>query len=592
MTILRWRACLLLLMVLAVTACQPGRLTATPPAPVATAEAGVTPVATNAAPTAAPTEGVDGPAYALALRAALAACESAGRDQVCYGAGDVTLTAQPGATLPAFAQPGDVVDLADVAGLRLGGGDAWGLAVLRLQAGLDDPAQNLTVVAMGAAEITGLTTVVDDAAFEWGIAAGDLTDLATAATPAPQTPSDLPAPSALEPLQSLTFTNQPAADDAAPSGLFLLSPWEGDMAAVEINGAAIALGSMAFIQTEPGGAITVGMFEGGSLVTVGEATFSVPAGAQSTLPAAAPAPAGDVTGLDPRAAAIANAVAQYGLEPSDPRADAISQAVAQYGQATDPRADAISAAVAQYGQNVARYYVQQYRRAIRRCTSPANARYVYNVLYWDNKLDTVRDTPELAAVLGANGLAALLDGARRCLSFELDFSSTVTVTSAKVSYVVEVKAEAVKLQYANTGFLAQAEDGVITHVRFEVMGDEGGCPSTNVVHDGTLQITGGFLKVYYNELEVQLNFWPDVEPEQVVYSCPNAPLPLLFPWFSVFAQAHMEEFFDGVFRFYDWTVSENEHFAETIYDTDVPMDELSGHVTTYMVLVHTPQAAP
>ena len=50
--------------------------------------------------------------------------------------------------------------------------------------------------------------------------------------------------------------------------------------------------------------------------------------------------------------------------------------------------------------------------------------------------------------------------------------------------------------------------------------------------------------------------------------------------------------FDGIFRFYDWQVSEREHFAETIYDTDVPMDELSGHVTTYMVLVHTPQAAP
>jgi hypothetical protein len=215
------------------------------------------------------------------------------------------------------------------------------------------------------------------------------------------------------------------------------------------------------------------------------------------------------------------------------------------------------------------------------------------VLYWDNLLDTVRDTPELDAVLGPNGLAALEAGAARCLSFELDFSSTVEVTS-KVSYVVEVKAEGVKLQYAQTGFLARADDGVIQHVRYEVIGDEASCPSSNVVADGTLQIVGGFLRVYYNELEVLLDFRPNVEPEHVQYNCAGTIIDLAFPWFPVFGQAHMEEFLpdQGFYRFYDWDVSEREHFAETIYDSTVPMDVAEGHVTTYMVLVHTPQAGP
>ena len=589
MSRIRWTNLILLGLLLALTACQPGGPTATPAAATQAPDEAAAPTATPAAlPDAV------GPLYAAQLRAALEVCAGVARNEVCLGQGAVTLTAADGAAAPALAQPGDRADLAQVTGLSLGGGEDWGIAVLSLAGGLDDPDQNLTVVAMGPAEITDLVTVLPEDGFAWTFGAPD--DPANVDPETPVALDDLPAITEVEPLQRLTLSSGPASD--VPSGLFLMSPWEGDMAAVQINGAAIALGSMAFIQTEPGGAITVGMFEGGSLVTVGEATFSVPAGAQATFGPtvdAAAAPAGNVTVLDPRADAIARAVAQSGLPERDPRAEAISAAVEQYGQASDPRADAISDAVAQYSLDVARYYVQKYRQSIRRCTDPARAnaaRYVYNVLYWDNVLDSIYDTPEFQAVLGQNGFAQLQDGARRCLRFELDFSSTVQVTSAKVSYVSEVKAEAVKLQFVNTGFLERADDGVLSHVRYEVTGEEGGCPSSEVAEDGTLLIAGGFVRVYQNVVEILLDLNPQVPFEKLVLNCAGTILDLPFPWAPVFGKAHEEEFIEGLYRFYDWNVSGREHFAEVIYETPVPMDAAEGLVTTYMVLVHTPQAAP
>ena len=69
------------------------------------------------------------------------------------------------------------------------------------------------------------------------------------------------------------------------------------------------------------------------------------------------APVNPTPGMDPRAEAIAHAVAQYGKDnptPVDPRAEAVAHAVAQYGKDVpfDPRADAISRAVEQYGKEL------------------------------------------------------------------------------------------------------------------------------------------------------------------------------------------------------------------------------------------------
>jgi len=440
---------MLLTLCLLLAACTPSGAVATTPAPVATQPGGdATPAPTAAADASAtPAENAAAPAWATALNAALEACAGVGLDQLCYGQGAVSLTPADGAVAPALAQPGETVDLADVTGVSLGGGEAWGLAVLGLSAGIDTPGQVTLLVVMGPGEITGLTASVSDDSFAWTFAEADDTEARTSADgqPAPVDLAELPPPGEVEPAQSLSFISE-AAEDDAPSGLLLMSPWEGDMATVQINGATIALGSTAFIQAESGGPLTVAMFEGGALVTAGETSVAVPPGAQASLAQADGAVAAggepEINILDPRAEAVAHAVAQYVIA-TDPRAEAVAAAVDQYEVAVDPRAEAVAAAVDQYGLYVARYYAQKYRRAINKCTDPANpqARYVYNVMYWDTLLHDAVDARDLTAALGANGLSVLTAGAQRCLRFEIDFDSTAEFTSDEVQYGVEVKAE-------------------------------------------------------------------------------------------------------------------------------------------------------
>jgi len=103
-------------------------------------------------------QGGDCPAIVdAALQTAANACTALSRNQACYG--NVMLQAEPqaGASFT-FEQTGDMVNLVDVASLSLSAmsEDAWGVALMLLQANLPDtvPGQNVTMVLFGEVDIT------------------------------------------------------------------------------------------------------------------------------------------------------------------------------------------------------------------------------------------------------------------------------------------------------------------------------------------------------------------------------------------------------------------------------------------------------
>ncbi len=579
-----------LVLALAMVACQLGGAdaTATPPAatPAAT-QAGASPTQSvgDPAPTALPDELADAPAYVASLRAALEACPAIPRDHVCFGGGELTLTPRSGAAAQPFAQPGDLADLAQVEALSLGGDPAnWGLAVLSLEAGLAAEDQNLTLVALGPADLSFLAVALDDEGFEWTITADDGTE---------PDPADLPDPAAFEPLQRLSLLSGEPAGEGYPAGLLLWTPWEGGAATFELNGAVIQLGSTAFAQANPAQGLTLAVLEGAAAVTAGGTAGIVPPGGQGTVAldadGAAAAPISDSEIMDPRARAISEAVAQYGVIPPDPRAEAISAAVAQYGQEQpDPWMDRV----------LVRSYANWLERAARLCASlggARGARYVYNVLYWDRVLDRMGTDAYIDSILGVGARARLDDAARRCLTFELDFGSLAEADAERISYVIDLEAEGLPLHFAPTGFLETADTAVITHAQYDVVGEETECPSELVVEDGLLTIHGLWLRINVNSLTAGIDFMAEVPQELVRYHCPvvgdiDSPL----GWQPIFGAAYGEMVIPetGAIRFADWKVSQGEHFAETIQDRTLPVEGADVTITIYFILTHTPVRAP
>lgn len=82
-------------------------------------------------------------------------CSSIGRNQACFGHIALDATGQPDADNFQFSNIGDIVDVAEIETLTLGGFNsdtgAWGVVLMRLQANLPDtlPGQNVTVILFG-----------------------------------------------------------------------------------------------------------------------------------------------------------------------------------------------------------------------------------------------------------------------------------------------------------------------------------------------------------------------------------------------------------------------------------------------------------
>lgn len=93
-----------------------------------------------------------------ALQRAAQVCGNTGRNQACLGNAVAAAAPKPGASV-LFQLPGDTVNLADLASLKLssyGADGTWGIALLRVQANLPDtaPGQNVTMILFGDTQIT------------------------------------------------------------------------------------------------------------------------------------------------------------------------------------------------------------------------------------------------------------------------------------------------------------------------------------------------------------------------------------------------------------------------------------------------------
>jgi hypothetical protein len=593
-----YRRTLLVVAALAVlaAACRPGSPTDPPqgttPTPTQAAGSEATPAVTSSAnPTAtAALAGQDEPPdYVTRLIDALTACATLARNQVCFGHGAVALTLQPGAAAQPFGQPGDVIDLSDVAALSVGGDGAnWGVAVLSLEAGLAAENENLTAFVMGPVELSLLDLALEVEGDPGWIIEPD-TGEETAA-------EDLPNPLTFEPVQRLSLTSGAPAAQGWPAGLLMWTPLEGGLASFELNGVNVRLGSTALVEANPALGLTLATLEGTAVLTVGDNSGIVPGGGQASVPLDAEGYAsGPITipaGMDPRAEAIAHAVAQYGVVPPiDPRAEAISAAVDQYHPELaepDPWMDRV----------LTRAYAGWLERAVNRCTSPARAnrsRYVYNVLYWDTVLDRMGSDAEIDEILGQGARARLDAAARRCLTFEIDFGSYAEVHAQSLTYMIDLESEGLPLHVAPTGYLETADDAIVSHALFEVIGEEApACTNDLITEDGQLIINGLWLRINVNAIRIGIDFRPEVPLELVRYYCPTGTHDVPLAWQVLFGGAYGEMTIPetGAIRFANWRVTQGEHFAETIEERPITLDGGEGSITAYFTLVHTPLPPP
>ncbi len=194
-----------------------------------------------------------------ALAATGAACAGMGRDQACYGHALIAAEAQPGVEDFVFTQAGDVVNVAAIRALWLGGMDVnaglWGVGLLRLRADLPEtlPGEAATVVLFGSVAVLR----DDSAGPEYG------------------------------PLQAFYLTTglHDAPCAAAPdSGILIQTPQGGGTVTLRVNAVTVALGSTVYVQALPGGELVIYVLEGSARVEAFGAAATVPAGSVVRVP--------------------------------------------------------------------------------------------------------------------------------------------------------------------------------------------------------------------------------------------------------------------------------------------------------------------
>ncbi len=565
-----------------------------------------------------PTETAD-PAVILlqtALTSAKDHCAATGRDQVCFVRGPVDVTFRPGADPQPFAQPGDTLDLALVEQLHVGGSslNERGLAVVRLQAGMAAPEQYLTMLALGNVEISNIepTTEVQAVALNVETAAGE-----------PAAADDaLPDWTTTEPLQSFSFATSPqAADtDVLPGGLLMWTPPGEEVASFKLNDTAVILGSTAFAQAQPGGAMTINMLAGTAVVQTGSDASTAVQGTQVSVPladsglaAAAPGQAvipGDELFIPIKLTPDDDLFLPIELDPINagdlftpieisPEDELFLPIKLDPDNADDwfipidPTKDELDKALHQaFIKIMVRKINQEFNRSASRCINEVNNRYVYNVLYWYRWAVL---HAEIKAAIGAERLAEMEARAGQCLSFELDFDSTIQSITSSVNMTSQVRAEGVQIQFAPTGGLI-SEVHPLQYLRFEVenVGLEN-CTIRHEFENGTFQITDGTLKIRVNELRLTLYFTPTVPGENIYYTCQDAsgmreiPVTNMLHWQALFGVVYPHHRHGEGFVIEDWKFTGNlEHFAEAIYEDSQVVGDYQTIETTFLVLVHTP----
>ncbi|MEO1646076.1 MAG: hypothetical protein AAFR67_12880, partial [Chloroflexota bacterium] len=159
-------------------------------------------------------------------------CLTIGRNQACYGNGDIVAVPVADASIE-FDNPGDTAAVDDIENLTLSPFESslteWGVAVLVLQADLPDtlPGQNVTMLLFGDVD---LQTSGGAYYFTSGI-------------------------------------GSPSCNQA-PSGILIQTPEGAGMVNLTINGINISLGSTAFLGTLEEDVLTVALLEGETTLSV------------------------------------------------------------------------------------------------------------------------------------------------------------------------------------------------------------------------------------------------------------------------------------------------------------------------------------
>lgn len=170
-------------------------------------------------------QGADCPVIVeTALDSLAEVCAETGRNQACYGNNLIDLQPQADASIESFELPGDMVDLNDIATMKLAPlneeANTWGVTLMKLQANIPDtsPGQNVTFLMFG-------DVVIDNAV--------------------PEGDSDF------TPMQAFYFhsgVGDAGCAEAPESGLLIQTPEGVEEVLLNVNGANMLLGSTAFLQ--------------------------------------------------------------------------------------------------------------------------------------------------------------------------------------------------------------------------------------------------------------------------------------------------------------------------------------------------------
>ncbi|MFW5709292.1 MAG: hypothetical protein ACOCX5_03625 [Chloroflexota bacterium] len=180
-----------------------------------------------------------------ALASTDALCEGTGRNQVCYGNLRLNATPQDEAAAFSFDDVGDVIDVAQLAALRLSPMDVdvgeWGVALMRLQANLPDtlPGQNVTFIMFGDVEIVNNVT------------------------------GDMVTNEIMTPMQSFYLTTgigDARCREAPESGVLVQTPEGVGQINLVVNEVEVQLGSTALLQAENKFDLNVTTLEGSAVL--------------------------------------------------------------------------------------------------------------------------------------------------------------------------------------------------------------------------------------------------------------------------------------------------------------------------------------
>ncbi|MFN8371972.1 MAG: hypothetical protein U0694_03730 [Anaerolineae bacterium] len=187
-----------------------------------------------------------------ALSSAATACQTLGRNEVCYGYTQVQAFDAEGQTLADFAEVGDIAALQDIKRLVTFSLDTisevWGIALLSLQANLPDtlPGQNVTIVAFGLTELHA-----DN-----------------------------------ESMQAFRFVSsigQSQCAEVPRDGLLIQSPSGAGTVNFTINGVEVAIGSTVLLRAVTETSLELSTLEGEAVVTAAGVSQTVSAGFGTTV---------------------------------------------------------------------------------------------------------------------------------------------------------------------------------------------------------------------------------------------------------------------------------------------------------------------